>query len=147
MLLDLLNYTSIADRIIINTFLKAAKPMPQAEHLFSHLLNTQHIWATRILGEPTSRDRFDVHPVTEFEAMQFENMKVLLDIYHTRDLSSTVIYSNSSGENFVNVLHDILLHVANHSTYHRAQIASQFKANGIEPPVTDYIFLKREGVF
>ncbi|WP_414711827.1 DinB family protein [Sphingobacterium sp. UBA1498] len=40
---------------------------------------------------------------------------------------------------FHNKVNDILLHVFNHGTYHRAQIASEMRRNGVEPINTDYI--------
>ncbi|WP_379084396.1 DinB family protein [Pedobacter sp. UC225_65] len=44
---------------------------------------------------------------------------------------------------YTGIVKDILFHVFNHSTYHRAQIATLFKESGITPPVTDFIILKR----
>ncbi len=38
----------------------------------------------------------------------------------------------------------ILRHVANHSTYHRGQIAAKLKRLGVEPPGTDLIFWSLE---
>ncbi len=146
MLLGLLNFTSCADKIFIDEFLSSGKSMPDAEALFCHILNAQEIWVKRINKIPTNRDRFDLHPVSGFDAIHAENTASLFDIYHTKDLAAQVIYQNSTGESFVNVVQDILFHVVNHSTYHRAQIASMFKTHGIKPPVTDYIFLKREGL-
>ncbi len=34
----------------------------------------------------------------------------------------------------------VLRHVANHSTYHRGQVASKLKRLGVEPPATDLVF-------
>jgi uncharacterized damage-inducible protein DinB len=44
---------------------------------------------------------------------------------------------------FSNDIKSIIFHVINHSTYHRGQIASEFKQNGLDPMVTDYILYKR----
>jgi uncharacterized damage-inducible protein DinB len=38
----------------------------------------------------------------------------------------------------------VLRHVANHSTYHRAQVASKLKRLGIEQPETDFIYFAFE---
>ncbi|QLH28398.1 MAG: hypothetical protein HWD63_02710 [Candidatus Parvibacillus calidus] len=37
---------------------------------------------------------------------------------------------------------DIIFHIINHSTYHRGQIAMEFRQSGLEPLNTDYIFYK-----
>jgi uncharacterized damage-inducible protein DinB len=48
------------------------------------------------------------------------------------------------GEKFANTIKDIVVHVINHSTYHRAQIAQLVKQSGGEPAKTDYIVYQRE---
>ena len=54
-----------------------------------------------------------------------------------------VHYTNTNGQAFDNSVRDILFNVINHSTYHRGQIAREFREYGPEPLVTDYIFYKR----
>jgi uncharacterized damage-inducible protein DinB len=44
---------------------------------------------------------------------------------------------------FTNTIKDILFHIINHSTNHRGQIAVDFRNNGLEPLVLDYVFYKR----
>jgi uncharacterized damage-inducible protein DinB len=146
MLQNLINYNSLADRMIINTFLEANKAMPDAEYLFSHILNAQHIWMKRILHEDIEYDRFQIHSVGTFESIHLRNIEYLLQVLHTKDPEEQIIYENSVGDKFDNKISDILFHVVNHSTYHRGQVASKFRLNGINPPVTDYILLKREGL-
>lgn len=145
MLQNLINYTSLADKIIIDTFLEANKPMPAAEKLFSHILNAQNIWMKRIDHEEPDYDRFQIHSIAEFENIHLRNMDAMLRVLHTKDLEELIIYTISTGESFVNSVSDILFHVVNHSTYHRGQVVSQFRQNDIDPPVTDYIFFKRDG--
>jgi uncharacterized damage-inducible protein DinB len=145
MLLNLINYTALADRKIIDVFQTANTSMPEAEHLFSHVLNAQHIWVKRVIGETPVFDVHQIHYVADFENIHLKNIEHLLNIVHHRDLQEQIIYKNSQGTEFMNVLSDILLHTVNHSTYHRAQIVSQFRLNGINPPSTDYIMFKREG--
>jgi uncharacterized damage-inducible protein DinB len=144
MLRELINYTRVADKKAIATFLSADKAMPQAEALFSHILNAQDIWISRVKGIKPRFERFDVHAVNEFSKIHEANMVEIEEILATVNLETIISYSTFSGESFKDPLKDILLHVANHSTYHRAQVASQFKLNNVEPPVTDFIALKRE---
>ena len=108
MLQNLINYTSIADRMIIDTFLEAGKPMPDAEYLFSHILNAQHIWMKRVLYEETEYDRLQVHPVGEFEKIHLTNIESILQVFHTRDPDEQIIYENSAGDKFDNKISDIL---------------------------------------
>lgn len=146
MLLDLINYTQLADRRIIDVFLQAETAMPEAQNIFSHILNAQCIWLNRIQNKEPTCDRFQLQPIDVFEDMHNQNCKDMLHVLHNHDMKELIVYKNSSGEPFSNAVHDILFHIVNHSTYHRAQVATQFRLNNIQPPVTDYIAYKRDGL-
>lgn len=145
MLTALMTYTQVADGKIIELFLTHQAVPEKAVQLFSHVLNAQQIWACRILGINPSVQVWEIHHPATFKAISNKNFELLAQIIDTQDLAREISYTNSKGDQFVNVVKDILLHVFNHSTYHRAQIASLFKAIDIIPPITDYILLKREG--
>ena len=76
----------------------------------------------------------------DIDKANYENSLLILDKF---DLNEVMNYKTSNGLAFNNSIHDTLLHVINHSTYHRGQIASDFRQNGLEPLVSDYIFYKR----
>jgi uncharacterized damage-inducible protein DinB len=68
-----------------------------------------------------------------------------LDGLQPDDFEKIISYKNSRGDAFENRLSDILAHVINHGTHHRAQIGQQLKSGGLENlPITDYIFYIRE---
>lgn len=111
--------------------------------LLNHLINAQQIWNARIENQK------------EFEVWQINNWNIILNINNDNYLKTlsiineissekTIEYTNSKGIKFSNKIKDILFHVINHSTYHRAQIATELKFCGIEPINTDYIFYKRK---
>lgn len=111
--------------------------------LFNHILNAHHIWNSRITEKQTSFVVWGKHPVAELKRIDQENYQTTLEILERYDLNDAMNYANSNGQKFSNSIHDILFHIINHSTYHRAQIASEFKQSGLQPLVTDYIFYKR----
>ena len=113
--------------------------------LFSHVLNAHHIWNSRIRGTKPACAVWDVQQVEVFLGLDLQNYEDSLQILEQYDLGETVTYRTSTNQEFSNAIGDILFHVINHSTYHRGQIASDFKQQGIAPLVTDYIFWKREG--
>src|SRR5882762_9108117 len=102
MLLDEINYTSLADRKMIETFLTANKSLPDAEKLFCHILNAQHIWIKRILSEEPEYERFDIHPMESYKKIHLLNIEQLLNILHTRNLEELIVYKDSKGNEFVN---------------------------------------------
>ncbi len=140
MFAELLNYTTKADAIVIAALDKV--DLPEANKLFSHVLTAQHIWAKRILGEQPGKGVWEEQPKAVFEALSAENAELFATILTTRRLDEPIYYANAHGK-FENSLQDILFHVVNHSTYHRAQIATMLKQTGQIPPVTDFVILKR----
>jgi uncharacterized damage-inducible protein DinB len=119
------------------------KVSPKVIQLQNHIINAHQIWNSRLLQQ-NSFGVFDIHPLNELKNLDKENCQSSLDIINSKDLSGIVSYRNAKGEAFSNSIRDILFHVINHSTYHRAQIATDNKQNGIDPLVTDYIFYKRQ---
>lgn len=111
--------------------------------LFSHILNAHHIWNSRIIGKQSSFSVWDVHPAEQFREMDDKNFNETVQALNHVDLSSIISYKTSRGEEFKNKINDILFHIINHSTYHRGQIATDFRQTGTEPLITDYIFYKR----
>lgn len=143
MLAELLNYTTKADAIIIEQLNLPDVDLPEVNKLFSHVLTAQHIWAKRILKEKPAKGVWELQDKSTFKTLSEENAKLFDQILKNASLDEVISYTNSAGEEFESVVRDILLHVGNHSTYLRAQIASMLKRAGHVPPITDYIMLKR----
>ena len=111
--------------------------------LINHLINAQQIWNARI----TNEKEFEVWQINNWDENSIidnHNYKRTLKIISEYNLNSTIEYKNSKGTTFTNKIKDVLFHVINHSTYHRAQIATELKNCGIEPINTAYIFYKRK---
>lgn len=110
--------------------------------MFCHILNAHQIWNSRILN----KEGFGVnqlHDLNNCKNIDTINLNDTMTILNEKDLNSDVFYQNSKGNKFRNSIKDILFHVVNHTTHHRAQIISDFRRNNIQPLITDYIFYKR----
>jgi uncharacterized damage-inducible protein DinB len=141
---DLFEYNRFCNESYINAFSAAASEIPaRSQKLFSHVINAHNIWNHRINGSVAGRGVWDLQKVTEFEKYDSENYQSTLAILDAGVFEKPVTYINSKGMQYTNPVREILFHVINHSTYHRGQVAADLKANGIQPPVTDYIFYKR----
>ncbi|SHN33887.1 Uncharacterized damage-inducible protein DinB (forms a four-helix bundle) [Cyclobacterium lianum] len=111
--------------------------------LYNHLLNAHQIWNNRIDPREPLPGVWDSRAVEgELEIAQ-TNHAHSLAILQTYALDKVIHYSNSKGQKFTNQVRDILFHLINHSTYHRGQIAADFRQHGLSPLVTDYIVYKR----
>ena len=111
--------------------------------LFNHILNAHQVWNSRIRENPNIFGVWDTHPVEDLKEIDQTNLVNSIHILDESDLGHSIQYINSRGDAYTNSVRDILFHVINHSTYHRGQIAMEFKQQGIEPLVTDYVFYKR----
>ncbi len=112
----------------------------------SHIVAAEEIWYHRI--QPLG---FDPLPLFELQSLETLEPRLRssaqrwLDLVHdTDEFEKEVNYSNSSGRTFTNGLSDILIHLVNHGTHHRGQIATLLRQQGLEPLPTDYIFYSRE---
>ncbi|MBC7936748.1 MAG: damage-inducible protein DinB [Rhizobacter sp.] len=111
--------------------------------LYNHILNAHQIWNNRILPKLKTASVWDIHPAEECVHIDKFNYEHSLFIINNAGPGHVITYTNSRGQQFSNSVNDILYHVINHATYHRAQIATEFKQAGITPLSTDYIFFKR----
>ncbi len=110
--------------------------------LQSHIINAHKIWNARIISIENIYERWQLHPINDFAELDNENFHTSVRILEQFDINAIVKYSNSKGQVFNNSVRDILFQIINHSTYHRAQVATEFRQSGIEPLLTDYIFYK-----
>jgi uncharacterized damage-inducible protein DinB len=141
---ELLVYSHHYNHQLIEIFTAHPGGIPEkALKLFSHVLNAQQIWNNRIEPGDISPGVWDIRQTEEFANINTANLEKSLALLDKFDFDKTIAYTTSQGQPFSNTVRDILFHVINHSTYHRAQIASELKQHGITPPITDYIFYKR----
>lgn len=120
------------------------KVSERAIKLISHILNAQNIWNNRIDKQEEPYSVWQVHSLAHLKEIDLKNYTRTLEILKTADFSRVVEYVNSQGHAYRNTVKDILFHAVNHSTYHRAQIAMEFRQNGLDPLNTDYIAYKRQ---
>ncbi|MCM4168004.1 hypothetical protein KCTC52924_01173 [Arenibacter antarcticus] len=112
--------------------------------LFNHILNAHHIWNARILVKPREYDVFQSHPIGIWKDLHYENQRNTFEIIsNTERFDKRLNYEATSGKAYSNSIQDVLFHIINHSTHHRAQISIDFRNNGIEPLVFDYVVYKR----
>ena len=119
------------------------KTSEKARNLYCHILNAHQIWNNRIDPVQKTFSVWQTHPMQDCKNIDKINYEHSLRIVDKFDLDELLNYTNTKGYTFRNSIRDTLFHVINHSTYHRGQIATEFRQSGIEPLVTDYILYKR----
>ena len=139
---QLFQHLKWADERAHASLVDAANPPPQTLVLFAHVVAAEHVWLSRIRGE---RPQVPVWPqlslaqCAELGARNANEFLALVESLDATALDEGITYRTSAGDQFTTSLRDILIHVALHGTYHRAQIAAAVRAGGDTPASTDYI--------
>lgn len=115
----------------------------------AHILGAQQVWLSRCKQDNATG--LAVWP--DWEAVQLkyileENHAAWLDFVNSLindDFDRDISYTTTKGIPYTDKLINILTHVINHGTHHRAQIGQQLKQAGLaQLPSTDYIFYMRQ---
>jgi uncharacterized damage-inducible protein DinB len=64
--------------------------------------------------------------------------RAYLDDLVGETIEATLHYRSTQGDPFTMPLDSLLVHCANHSTYHRGQLVTMLRQAGAAPPNTDY---------
>lgn len=107
----------------------------------AHIYQADRIWLSRVQGEPrmTLTDPGEEHTLDVLR----RDWPVLLERWvsalQDQDADRMVTFRNLKGVWFEHRLWQVVLHVVNHATYHRGQVAAMFRQLGKVPPGTDLI--------
>ena len=136
-----------ANQCILETVQSVKIKNQEVSRLFSHILFSEKIWITRLQGMDSSRlpiwSDVDIEVCAELVMKNEESIKIFFTNLAETDLEKIISYKNSSDKEFKNSVRDILTHVALHGQYHRGQINSRLRANGIETVNVDFIKFMR----
>src|SRR5215471_3810645 len=125
---ELLQYDRHFNHEIVSALLaNQTKVSERCIRLTSHILNVHQIWNLKIQPGQLAYESWKVHPIQDLENINQENFERSTNILETFDLDQAVEYATSSGKIFKNSVRDILFQIINHSTYHRGQIATEFR--------------------
>ncbi len=141
---ELFEYSYSFNEKLGNIYHEMPDNIPEkAIQLYNHILNAHQVWNNRIESWQTPYGVWEIHPPALYLPINKTNYEQSLTLLEKHDLMSVINYSNTSGKVFSNTVRDILFHIINHSTYHRAQIATLFRQSGLTPLTSDFIFFKR----
>ena len=113
----------------------------------SHISNAEFIWWDRIQGRKPRVGVFDFYSLDACkEKLITFHQEILPWIENAGPyrFEEPFSYQNSKGKVFFNSIREVLTHVVNHGTHHRAQVSARLRNLGTVPPPTDFIFFARE---
>ena len=116
--------------------------------VIAHIAGAEWTWLQRWKGTSPG----GLLPESEFETVEIAAQRLRtidhdLQQFTSRltqeDLDGSRGYKTTEGKAYSNVLSDMLLHLANHSSYHRGQITTLLRQLGAVPLSTDFILFIR----
>ena len=116
----------------------------------AHLWDVESIWWQRVkLQEqqewPSANFSGSVLELGSNLMKQSKQWKDWVDLATDAALEHEFIYRNSKKEQFKQPVHEALLHLFNHQSYHRGQLITMFRQVGLEKiPNTDLIAFSRK---
>lgn len=113
--------------------------------LMSHVLAAQLIWLHRVVDLPSPNyELWALYPLEQLKAMSEEASSRWLTFIEEHDNFDRLLrYHNYVGHSYENKVEHIMIHIVNHGTYHRGQIALRLRELGFEPVNTDFITYDR----
>jgi len=141
--INLINYDKYTNAVLAKLIIENGNSEKSVQ-LMAHILAAQKVWYNRCnLLSPFSGALWPDWQAETFGQIINDNHRVWLE-FITRldeaDFEKRIAYHNSKGDAFNDKLIDILGHLINHGTHHRAQIGQHLKLAGLESlPVLDYI--------
>ena len=137
--LNLYRYNAWANKRALECLKKQNVEDQKILTIMSHILSALFIWLNRIKGLPTSPfPLWQQYKLEELITMGEDAGHNWLDfVEKNNDFNRELNYTNYQGHPFTNNVEKIMIHLVNHSTYHRGQIAMLLRQKGYEPVNTD----------
>jgi len=139
-----------SNTLILKTLESIPKKEERAQLLFSHLLSSHAMWLCRVTKTEIKDTLFQERTLAECEQLMGENRRGWSNFLENKsqaDLQEKIEFlsaweSNPSKRSIT--LEDALIHLINHSSYHRGQIVASLKGIIPELPLTTYIMYASE---
>ena len=143
--LKLYQYNAWANKRVINCLIRQNVNDEKILSIMGHIVAAQFLWLHRIKGLPPANVKlWGDYNLEQVAAMADEAGMLWLDFVESTDnFNRDLTYNNYVGEPYVNNVEMIMIHLVNHSSYHRAQVAMLLRQKGFEPINTDFITYDR----
>jgi uncharacterized damage-inducible protein DinB len=143
--LKLYQYNAWSNSRVLNCLQRQKVDDEKILTLMGHIVAAQFLWLHRIQGLPQPNVKlWGTYRLDELIPMAEDVGKQWLQFVESEDnFNRTLSYTNYVGEPYTNNVEMIMIHLVNHSSYHRGQIAMLLRQKGLEPINTDFITYDR----
>jgi uncharacterized damage-inducible protein DinB len=150
---ELYDYNAWADQRTLNAAAKLSteaftrdlgNSFRSVRDTLAHVLSGEWIWLERWNGRfPTALLSASDFPTVESLRARWKVVDQDYESFFRRltseSLGHSLAYLNRSGERFAYPLWQQMVHVVNHSSYHRGQVVTMLRQLGAEPASTDFL--------
>lgn len=139
------SYNAWANRRIIGCLERQAITDEKILTVMGHLMSANFIWLNRIKDLPKSKyELWGKYDVPALKQMVEEADEQWMNFIHEHENFDRVLkYRNYVGDYFESNVQQIMIHLVNHGSYHRGQVAMLLRQRGFEPINTDFITYDR----
>lgn len=137
----LYQYNAWANERVLGTLVRQNVHDEQILSLMGHIVAAQFLWLHRIKGLPAPDVQlWGKYLLSQLRELSEKAGKQWLEFVEaTEDFNREMTYKNYVGDDYTNNVEMVMIHLVNHSSYHRAQIALLLRQKGLEPINTDFI--------
>jgi len=138
-------YNAWANRRVIGCLEQQAVTDEKILSVFGHALAANFIWLNRIQDLPKSEYKLwnNYELITLRKMVEESDQRWMSFIEQNENFDRLLKYRNYVGDYFENNVQQIMIHLVNHGTYHRGQVAMLLRQKGYEPVNTDFITYDR----
>jgi len=138
-----LSFMKWADEVMLQA---VAQHMPESLAILQHIYLGELVWYMRVVeGNPAIQITQVTAPadITTLRSAWLDLHNRWLAWAETADFEAAVPHKNLKGDSFEMPAWQPVLHLVNHGTFHRGQVAAMLRAAGFAPPATDLIIWYR----
>lgn len=143
--LKLYRYNAWSNKRVLGTLQRQNVRDEKILSLMGHIVAAQFLWLHRIKGLPAPDVKlWGEYSLEQLLALAEKAGKEWLEFVESTDnFNRELTYKNYVNEPYTNNVENIMIHLVNHSSYHRAQVAMLLRQKGFEPINTDFITYDR----
>jgi len=157
-IVELYSYTRWANNRILDATAKLSQDQltrdlgnsfPSIRGTLLHIIGAEWVWLSRWNGvSPGALPEWSDLASHDAIRQRFDEIAAQRTVYLERlgpvALNEVIHYRNLKGDPLSGPLWQLLLHVVNHSTYHRGQVVTMLRQIGNSAPSTDLVQFYRE---
>lgn len=143
--LKLYQYNAWANKRVLDNLVRQQVTDEKVLSLMGHIVAAKFLWLHRIKGLPPPDVKlWGTYQLNELVEMAARAGSEWLEFVEgTDNFDREMTYRNYTGDPYTNNVEMVMIHLVNHSSYHRAQIAMLLRQKGFEPVNTDFITYDR----